>query len=222
MKKLIAYITSICFGIFLISGTVSAQSGSEIKFNVIENPLTTDKNLATVSTVVNAKQSVGSGIHFTLIVHNNSGKDIAIKNIADRLSVALYNEKGLNISIPNYELSGDTHRSYENRKWKFRSESVSPDKVYVNGKEDKNNIKELEYLEIPAGGNCKVNLMIKNVKQVETAEDIQNKSSKPTINLEPGKYKLRMFLSIITKEAIKSGGFVISFQSPKIDIDYNK
>jgi hypothetical protein len=65
MKKIIAYISSICFGLFL-STTVKAQSGSEIKFNFMNHPLTTDKDLVTVSTAINAKQSFsGNGVHFT-------------------------------------------------------------------------------------------------------------------------------------------------------------
>jgi len=79
-----------------------------------------------------------------------------------------------------------------------------------------------EYIETPAGGNYKVNLIIKNVKQVESVQDVQDKFRKPTINLSPGKYKLKMWLSIFLNEQNKSGGFVANFESPMIDIDYSK
>lgn len=219
--KELANITLVCFVLFFISSTVRAQSGCEIKFDLVEHPLTTDRNLVTVSTAVNAKQSAGDGIHFTLIVKNNSGKTMPIKNMADQLLVALYNESGLDIAIPNHSMA-PINRGPGNRRWKFRSETVSPGRAYVNGKAEKNDLKTQEYIEIPAGGICKVNLILKNVKQVGTAKDQSRKSRIPTTNLAPGKYKLKMFLSIVSKEQIKSGGFVASVESPMIDIEYGK
>ncbi|WP_157547227.1 hypothetical protein [Niabella soli] len=198
-----------------------AQSGGEIQFNRMESPLTTNKNIVTVSTAINAKQTVSSnGIHFILIVKNNSGKAIAIKNIADQLSVALYNERGLNIAIPNDALL-EIHRA--DRKWKFRSESVYPDALYINGKEEKTDLKMLEYIAIPVNSICKMHLIIKRVKHVETPYNVDNwYLKKPTINLASGKYKLRMWLPIISNEQNKSRGFVASFESPMIDIGYGK
>lgn len=218
MKTIITYTIILSLSLFLNSGTSRAQSGNEIKFNFTDHPLTTDKNMVSVSAFVNAKQPSGDGIHFTIIVKNNSGKSIFIKNIANQLSIALYNERGLDISVPDLDKYADVNRA--TRKWKFRTESVFPSKLHTNGKEEKSDLKMLEYFEFPAGGNSKINLIIKNVKQVNTPEDVRDKFSKPTINLAPGKYKLKMWLPIFSNDQNKSGGFVASFQSTMIDVDY--
>lgn len=220
MKTITTYIITLSLSLLLHSSISWAQSGSEIKFNFTDHPLTTDKNLVSVSALINAKQSVGNGIHFTIIVKNNSGKSIFIKNIANQLSIALYNDRGLDISVPDLDKNADINRA--TRKWKFRSESVFPSKLYTNGREEKSNLKMLEYFEIPAGGNLKINLIIKNVKQINTPDDVRDNFSKPTINVAPGKYKLTMWLPIFSNDQTRSGGFVASFQSPMIDVEYGK
>lgn len=221
MKKITAYIAFLCFGIILSSDALWAQSSSEIKFNLMNPSSTTNKNLVTISTAINAKQSVSSnGIHFTLILQNNSGRDIAIKNIADQLTVVLSNERGLDVSVPNNALL-EINRGPEDRKWRFRSESVSQDGAFINGKEDKRDFKKLEYIEIPTGGIYKANLIIKNMKQVATPQDVVDKFRKPTVNLAPGKYKLRMYLLINLHDQDKLRGKIAPyFQSPMIDIEY--
>lgn len=221
MKKIMSYLSSVCFSILLSSSMVNAQSGSEVKLNLMDHPLTTNKNLVSISTAVDSKQSSSEGIHFTLILKNNSGKAAAIKNIADQLSISLYNERGLDISVPNSALE-EINRGQADRKWKFRSGSVVPYKMYINGKEEKINLKTQEYFEIPAGGNLKVDLKIQNVKQVETAKDVHDKILKPTKGIASGKYKLKLFLSVFSKDRSKSGGFIANFQSPMIDIDYTR
>ncbi|TKC06957.1 hypothetical protein [Pedobacter frigoris] len=222
MKKISAYIYLVCLGLLLNSSTINAQTGSEIKFKLLNEQLAGDKNLVTVSAVINAAQSVsGNGIHFALIVKNNSGNAISIKNIADVLTVTLYNKLGLDIAITNQSLA-PINRRPSDRKWRFRSESVVPDKFYINGKEEKSNLKNQQYIEIPAGGNCKVNLRIKDVKQVETPQDVQNKLLKPTIKLAPGNYKLKLYLSIVPAQQNKLAGRSAIYLSPMIDIDYTK
>ncbi|MEJ2880144.1 hypothetical protein [Pedobacter sp. GR22-6] len=93
-------IYQIFFGLFL-SVAVSAQSVSKIKFDVGNHPLTTDKNLVSVSTSIATKQAYVDGIHFKLIVENNSGKSIGSLNVANRLAVGLFNERGYDIAIRN-------------------------------------------------------------------------------------------------------------------------
>lgn len=218
MKKILACISSVVFCLFLCTGTVLAQSGSEIKFNVLDGPLTTDKNLVSVSTFINAKQSAGDGIHFTVIVKNNSSKAIFIKNTASKLLIALYNELGYNISITNIDQRVPVNRADA---WKFRSESVFPSSLHTNGKEENGDIKMKEYFEVPGGGTSKVDLIIKDVKQVENDKDLENKFLKPKVKLIPGKYKLQMLFSVFSKDRSKSAGFIAGFESPFIDIEYN-
>ncbi|TKC06956.1 hypothetical protein [Pedobacter frigoris] len=200
--------------------TIIAQTGSKVKFNLLKEPSATDKNLITVNGAINAKQPIsGKGIHFTLIVENNSSNAISIKNIADVLTVALYNKLGFDIAVPNNALA-PINRHPDDRKWRFRSESVVPDKFYINGKEEKSNLKNQQYIEIPAGGNCKVNLRIKDVKQVETPQDVQNKLLGPTIKLAPGNYKLKLYLIIASAQQNSLGAYGGVYLSPMIDIDY--
>jgi hypothetical protein len=224
MKNKTAYIYLICFGLLLNSSTIIAQTGSEIKFKLLNESSNAHKGLVTVSTAINTKQlASGNGIHFTLIVKNNSCNTISTKNIVNQLSVSLFNELGLDISVPNEALNDvKINRRAEDRKWRFRSESVVLDRVYTNGKEDKRDLKMQEYIEIPAGGDFKINLVLRNVKQVETPQDVQDRILKPTKSLSAGIYKLKLFLSIVSNEQNKSGGFIASFQSPMIDIDYSK
>lgn len=79
----------------------------------------------------------------------------------------------------------------------------------------------MEYIDIPAGGEWKINLTIKNVKQVETKEDVQNRMLKPSKSLSPGKYKLRLFLVIVASEQNKSAWKGEAYYTPPIDIEYN-
>lgn len=224
MKNKTAYIFLIGFGLLLNSSPIIAQTGNEIPFKLTGSPSNTQQNLAAVRTIINAVQPVsGNGIRFTLIVKNNSGKAIVTRNIVNRLSLALYNEQGLDISVPNEALNDDKiNRRAEDRKWRFRSETVVPERVFVNGKEDNRDLKMQEYSEIPAGGEWKINLIIRNVKQVETPKDVQDRLLKPTIKLAPGKYKLRMWLLIYSDDRNRSGSFIASFVSPMIDIDYGQ
>ncbi|WP_316793702.1 hypothetical protein [Pedobacter frigoris] len=224
MKNKTAYIYLICFGIVLMSSTNFAQTGSEIKFKLLNGSLATDKNLVTVSAAINARQSVsGNGIHFTLIVKNTSGNAISIQNIVNELTVSLYNEKGLNISVPN-DVSSEVkiNRSPKDGQKKLQSESVIVDQVSINGRKESSDFKKQEYIQIPADGNCKVNLILKNVKQVETPQDVQNRILKPTKSLSSGKYKLKLYLSIVSSQQNKSvvGGAI--YFSPMIDIDYTR
>lgn len=198
------------------------KTGTEIKFKLLNEPFAADKKLITVSGAINTKRSVsGNGIHFTLIVKNNSGNAISIKNIADVLAVSLYNQLGLNIAVPNNALA-EINRHPDDRKWRFRSESVVPDKFYINGKEEKSNLKNQAYIEIPAHGNCKVNLILQDVKQVETPQDVQDKFLKPTIKLAPGKYKLNLHLLIALAQQNSIGAYGVVYLSPMIDIDYTR
>lgn len=225
MKNKTAYIYLLCLGLLLKASTILAQTGSEIKFNLSNESSTPDKNLVAVSTIVDAKQPVsGNGIHFTLIVRNNSGNAISLKNIVSQLSVSLFNEEGLNIAVSNEALNdikinkGPT----ENRKWRFHSESVVSDLPSVNGRKESGDFKKQEYIQIPAGGNWKVNLTIKNVKQVTTPQDVQNRMLKLTKSLSPGKYKLKLFLPVVAVQQNKSVKNSAIYLSPMIDIDYTK
>jgi len=211
-----------CFAFLLNSNSINAQTGAEIKFKTINNSSSTSKDLVTVSTVINAKQPLaGNGIHFTLVVKNNANMAISVKNIVDRLTVSLFNNRGFDIAVPN--INPDIiNRRAEDRKWRFRSETVVPDdRVSINGRIEKSDIKTMEFIDIPTGGEWKINLILKNVKQVETKEDVQNSFLKPSKNLSPGKYKLRLFLVIAVSEQNKSSWKGVAFNTPFIDIEYN-
>lgn len=211
-----------CFAFLLNSNSIIAQTGTEIKFKTYNNSSSTSKDLVTVSTVINAKQPLaGNGIHFTLVVKNNANMAISLKNMIDRLTVSLYNDRGLNISIPN--INPDIiNRRAEDRKWRFRSETVVPDdRVSINGRIENSDIKKMEFIDIPAGGEWKINLILKNVKQVETPEDVQNRILKPSKSLSPGKYKLILFLPIAVSEQNKSAWKGEAYATPFIDIEYN-
>jgi len=211
-----------CFAFLLNSNSINAQTGAEIKFKTINNSSSTSKDLVTVSTVINAKQPLaGNGIHFTLVVKNNANMAISLKNIVDRLTVSLFNERGFDISIPS--ISPEKINSPgKDRKWRFRSETVVPDnRVSINGRIENSDIKKMEFIDIPAGGEWKINLILKNVKQVETREDVQNRILKPSKSLSPGKYKLRMFLVIAASEQNKSAWKGEAYATPLIDIEYN-
>ena len=213
-----------CFAFLLNSNSIIAQTGTEIKFKTYNNSSGTSKDLVTVSTVINAKQPLaGHGIHFTLVVKNNSSIGISVKNIVDKLTVGLYNDRGLDISVPNEGLNEFIiNRRAGDRKWRFRSETVVPDdRVSINGRMEKSDIKKMEFIDIPAGGEWKINLIIKNVKQVETKEDVQNSFLKPNKSLSPGKYKLMLFLVIVASEQNKSAWKGASYYTPFIDIEYN-
>ncbi|KQC02000.1 hypothetical protein AQF98_00035 [Pedobacter sp. Hv1] len=211
-----------CFVLLLSSNSINAQTGTEIKFKILGNSSSTSKDLITVSTIINAKQPLaGNGIHFTLVVKNNANNAISLKNIIDRLTVSLYNDRGFNISIPNTN-PDIINRRAEDRKWRFRSETVVPDdQVSINGRIEKSDIKKMEFIDIPAGGEWKINLIIKNVKQVETPEDQENSFLKPAKSLSPGKYKLRLSLVIAPSEQNKSAGKSGAYIAPFIDIEYN-
>ncbi|WP_316787671.1 hypothetical protein [Pedobacter frigoris] len=198
------------------------KTGTEIKFKLLNEPFDADKKLITVSGAVNTKRSVlGNGIHFTLIVKNNSGNAISIKNIVNQLSVSLYNEQGLDISVPNEALKENKiNRRPQDRKRKFQSESVVVDQISINGRKETSDFKNQEYIEIPARGNCKVNLILQDVKQVETPQDVQDKFLKPTIKLAPGKYKLNLHLLIALAQQNSLGAYEVVYSSPMIDIDY--
>ncbi len=219
MKTITTYIIALSTGLYLSIGTASAQSGSEIRFNTFGK--TIDTSLVMVSATVNPKQSISmDGIHFSIIVRNNSGNSITIKNISDLLYLALYNERGLDIAIENMSMAPINRKD---RSWKFRSEAVSPDKAYINGKDEKSDLKQLEYVEIPARGKYLINLMLKNVKDVKNSKDVQDRYLKPTVKLASGKYRLKMWLSIFLKERNSSGSSRIAgFESPMIDIEYGK
>ncbi len=157
------------------------------------------------------------------MVKNNTDKTISTKNIANQLSTSLYNDRGLDISIPNEALNdAKINRRAEDRKWRFRSNSTVIGKVYVNGKEDKGEPKMQEDIEIPARGEWKVNLTIQYVKQVETAQDVQNRLLKPTVKLAPGNYKLILHLLIIPTQKNKQGEYGGIYASPMIDIEYGR
>ena len=211
-----------CFAFLLSSNSINAQTGTEIKFKTYNNSSGTSKDLVTVSTVINAKQPLaGNGIHFTLVVKNNANMAISLKNMIDRLTVSLYNDRGLNISIPNISPEKINRRAGD-RKWRFRSETVVPDdRVSINGRMEKSGIKKMEFIDIPAGGEWKINLVVKNVKQVETKEDVHNRILKPSKSLSPGKYKLMLFLVIVASEQNKSAWKGTSYYTPFIDIEYN-
>ena len=211
-----------CFAFLLNSNSIIAQTGTEIKFKTYNNSSSTSKDLLTVSTVINAKQPLaGNGIHFTLVVKNNANMAISLKNMIDRLTVGLYNDRGFDISIPNIS-SDKINRRAEDRKWRFRSETVVPDdQVSINGRIENSDVKKMEFIDIPAGGEWKINLIIKNVKQVETKEDVQNSFLKPNKSLSPGKYKLMLFLVIVASEQNKSAWKGASYYTPFIDIEYN-
>jgi hypothetical protein len=212
MKKLIINITSICFGL-LLTGGVMAQSGSEIKLDLRKNPYTSNGEQVTVYAIINPRQS-GNGIHFTVIVKNNSGKAIALKNIADILYVYLYNEAGNNIALINHDRKIHTDKS----NWKFRSKTVVPESASINGRADTRALRDQEFIEIPAGGETRVNLTINQVQQ----DDISGHAneSKPSINLKPGKYKMKLSVTIVSKEMSNPGKILAAFDSQKIDIDY--
>jgi len=201
-------------GLFF-NGTVLTQSVSEIKFEVRENSSATDKNLVSVSTSIATKQANGDGIHFTLIVKNNSGKSITINNVANRLAVTLINERGFDVAIRNNALlmikRGDP-------RWKYRSETVVPGSVYINGREENGDIKAQEYIQIPANSSWKINLVLKNVVKIETSQNIQDGITK----LAPGKYKLMLRLGIFSNNQHKSSSLVAGFESPLIEIDYTR
>ncbi|TKC06954.1 hypothetical protein [Pedobacter frigoris] len=220
IKKILACISSIFFCLLLCGGAVTAQSGSEIKFNVMDDMFATDKNLVSVSAIVNAKQSAEDGIHFSVVVKNNSDKTLFINNTASQLFVSLFNEFGFDITVKSvYQRSSANERDGS---WKFRSESVFPSKLYTNGKEEKIDIKMRQYFEVPGGGTSRVDLIIKDVKKVENTEDSKDQYLKPIVKLNPGKYKLQMFLGIISKDKSKSGGLIAGFHLPSIDIDYTR
>lgn len=220
MKNKTTSIFLIGFGLLLNISTIFAQTGSEIKFKSLSEPSNSPKDLVSVSTVINTKQPLsGNGIHFTLVVKNNSGLAITTKNIVDRLTIGLYDERGLDISVPNEALKAINRRA-EDRQWRFRTESVVPDRVYTNGSIEKSDFKKLEYIQIPAGGEWKINLILKNVKQVETPKDELAKLLKPTKSLSAGNYKLKIFLSIVSKEQNQSGRVNATYESPMIDIQY--
>ena len=169
MKKVIVYATMFFLSLILASYSALSQSSNEIQFVVVESPMNTNNDLLTISSLINSSQTFsGDGINVTVIVKNNSGKAIAIRNIADLLSISLYNDRGLNIAIPNKAL-GEFKKAPKNKKWRFSSESAIVDKVYINGVEDRNDIKEQEYVRIPAGGNYKLGLVIKKVKKIKKA-----------------------------------------------------
>ena len=197
--------------------------GKVFKFKTLNNSSGTSKDLVTVSTLVNAKQPLaGNGIHFTLVVKNNANIAISLKNIVNQLTVGLYNDRGLNISIPNRGIILNESRRAEDRKWRFRSETVVPDdRMSINGRIENNDIKKMEFIDIPAGGEWKINLIIKNIKQVETKEDVQNRILKPSKSLSPGKYKLTLSLLIALFERNKSTWKGEVYNTPFIDIEYN-
>ena len=217
MKNLTFYIItlSLCIGI------AHAQSKSEIPFKTFGSYRNLDKNLVTVSTIVDSNQSASmNGIRFSIIVRNNFGETIAVKNIVDILTVSLYNEQGLDISIENQSTAIIDRKE---RKWKFRSETVIPDQGQINGKKEKGDLKQMEYIEIPAGGKYVVNLKLKNVKDVKTPKDVNNRFLKPTIKLAPGKYQLKLWLTILLKPNNKNGILrSANFKSPMIAIDYGR
>jgi len=215
-------ISLICFGLFL-NTALTAQSVSEIKFDFSDHHLNTAKNLISVSTFIATKQATVNGIHFTLVVKNNSDKFISVKNVAEQLQVILTNERGLNISVPNNSsIELQINRRVKNVKWKFSSESIVPDQAFINGRKDNVDIKAQEYTQIPAGGDWKINLTLKNVKQVNTPEDVINRGLKPTKILSPGKYILQLILPIISAEQNISEGFSGQYISPFINIEYMK
>lgn len=217
MKNLTIYIVTL----FLSIGIVNAQSNVEIPFKTFGRSRSLDKNLVTVRAIVNSKQAASmNGMQFSIIVSNISGKTMSIKNIADILTVSLYNEQGLDISVENESMVIIDRKE---RKWKFRSESVIPDQAYINGKKEKRDLKEMEYIEIPAGGKYMVNLKLKNVKEVKTPKDVNNRFTKPTLKLASGKYQLKLWLSIRLKPD-ESNGILrsVNFESPMIPINYGK
>ncbi len=192
-----------------------AQSGNEIKLDMKKTRVTSNGDHVAVDAIVNARQS-GNGIRFTVIVKNNSGKAIVLNNIADILSVSLYNESGVDIALHNYGRKIHT----DNSNWKFRSKNVVPESVSVNGRQDSRALRDLEFIEIPAGGDAKVNLTINQVKQIETSGPASD--SKPSINLKPGKYKLELSVAIISKDVSNPEKILAVFNSPKIDIDFGR
>lgn len=211
-----------CFVLLLSGNSIHAQTGTEIKFKTLGNSSGTSKDLVIVSTIINAKQPLaGNGIHFTLVVKNNANIATSLKNIIDRLTVSVYNERGLNISIPNMGRKLNENRRAEDQKWKFRSETVVVDRVSLNGKIEKDDLKKMEYIDFPVGGEWKVNLILKNVKQVNTSEDVQNRIFMPTKSLAPGKYKLKLSLVIAPKEQSELVGKNAVYVTPFIDIEYN-
>lgn len=164
MNKINTRILLIGLCVLLGRSAALAQLGTEIKFSSLDGPLNFDKNLVSVSAIVNPKQSTADGIHLALVVKNISGKAVFIKNTASQLKIALYNELGFDISVKNvYDRAvvDDVDRS-----WKFRSEALLPICMYTNGEEEKIDIKMREYFEISSGGTSKIDLVIRNVKKI--------------------------------------------------------
>ena len=142
---------SSCFAQNTLKDGKYQLDGKVFKFKTLNNSSGTSKDLVTVSTVVNAKQPLaGNGIHFTLVVKNNANIAISLKNIVDQLSVGLYNDRGLNISIPNRGIILNESRRAEDRKWRFRSETVVPDdRVSINGRIENSDKKKWNLLIFP-------------------------------------------------------------------------
>lgn len=214
MKKRIAYIISICFGLFLTGGVVVAQSGSEIKLDLNKTPVTSNGDQVAVNAIINTRQS-GNGIRFTVSVKNNSGRAIALKNIADELYVSLYNDSGVNIALVNRGRKINVGHD-----WKFRSKTVVPETFSVNGRQDSRALRDQEFIEIPAGGETKVNVSINQVTQVDSSG--RTIDSNPPVNLKPGKYKLKLSLVIFSKDVSNPEKIRAVFKSPKIDIDFGR
>lgn len=77
-----------------------------------------------------------------MVVKNNANIAISIKNIIDRLTINLFNDRGFDLSIPNISPEKINRRA-EDRKWRFRSETVVPDdRVPINGRIENSDIKK--------------------------------------------------------------------------------
>ncbi|WP_443937952.1 hypothetical protein [Pedobacter sp. MW01-1-1] len=221
MKKINLYTSLIFLFTFLCVSLLKAQSPNEIKFNISANTKNNNKNKISISALVDSKQSGEKGINFELILRNYSSSAILIKNIAEELTVALYNENGLDLAIPN-EAGFQINRRRSEVNWKLRSQSVIPGSVYINGEKQRYNIKAQEYINIPAYGTLKINLTIKSIKLVKSKDEMLQKSLKPSIDLLTGKYKLKMWLLASSKDQTETTGYIVGFESPIIDIEYTK
>lgn len=197
----------------------------EVKFKMLNEHSRSaiEKNLVEVSVLINPKQSGGDGIYFTVTVKNNAYNSMSVKNIVNLLSANLYDERGFNIAVPNVALKEfKLNRAQKDTTFVYRSESVVVDQVFINGREESGDVKTQEYVQVPAGAIWKINLILKNVKQVETPEDVQNRSLKSTKSLSPGKYKLKLSSLILPKIKNQSEGFSAAYHTPFIDIEYTK
>jgi hypothetical protein len=217
MKTLIAHLITSLISI----GITHAQIKSEIPFKTFGTARNLDKSLIGVSVTIDTNQTASAkGIQFSLILRNNLGKAIAVKNIVDLLDVSVYNEEGLDVAVEN---ESTLIKEYKARKWKFRSETVNPERSYINKKMEKGDIKQAEYIELPAGGSYTVNIKLNNIKDVKTPEDVNNRLIRPTIKITPGKYRLKMLLTIFLKPEYNNGMLgSANFASPMIPVNYKK